>query len=149
MLILADRTATPAWIAADLVSQAEHDELACALLVTPTKALALRVQEQVAKQLRTLDRAKIAAEALAAHGAIVVTRDLEEAIGIANRYAPEHMVLALDTADLVLKRIVNAGAIFLGHYTPVSVGDYLAGPNHVLPTGARRASSRRSASRIS
>ena len=135
VLILADRTATPAWIAADLVSQAEHDELACALLVTPTKALALRVQEQVAKQLRTLDRAKIAAEALASHGAIIVTRDLEEAIAIANRYAPEHMVLALDSADLVLKRIVNVGAIFLGHYTPVSVGDYLAGPNHVLPTG--------------
>ncbi|HTF36094.1 MAG TPA: histidinol dehydrogenase [Myxococcota bacterium] len=135
VLILADRTATPAWVAADLVSQAEHDELACALLVTPTKALAVRVQEQVAKQLRTLDRAKVAAEALAAHGAIIVTRDLEEAIAIANRYAPEHMVLALDSADLVLKRIVNVGAIFLGHYTPVAVGDYLAGPNHVLPTG--------------
>jgi histidinol dehydrogenase len=135
VLILADRTATPAWIAADLVSQAEHDELACALLVTPTKALALRVQEQVAKQLRTLERGKIASEALASHGAIVVTRDLDEAIALANRYAPEHMVLALDNADVVLKRIVNAGAIFLGHYTPVSVGDYLAGPNHVLPTG--------------
>ncbi|HYB12394.1 MAG TPA: histidinol dehydrogenase [Myxococcota bacterium] len=135
VLILADRTATPAWVAADLVSQAEHDELACALLVTPTKMLAVRVQEQVAKQLRTLDRAKIASEALTAHGAIIVTRDLEEAIAIANRYAPEHMVLALDSADLVLKRIVNAGAIFLGHYSPVAVGDYLAGPNHVLPTG--------------
>jgi histidinol dehydrogenase len=135
VLILADRTATPAWIAADLVSQAEHDEQAWALLVTPVKALAQRVQEQVAKQLRTLERAKIAAEALAAHGGILVTRDLEEAIAVANRYAPEHMVLALDSADLVLKRIVNVGAIFLGHYTPVSVGDYLAGPNHVLPTG--------------
>ncbi|HBZ69802.1 MAG TPA: histidinol dehydrogenase [Deltaproteobacteria bacterium] len=135
VLILADRTATPAWIAADLVSQAEHDELACALLVTPTKALAARVQEQVAKQLRTLERAKVAAEALAGHGVIIVTRDLEEAIAISNRYAPEHLVLALDSADLLLKRIVNVGAIFLGHYTPVAVGDYLAGPNHVLPTG--------------
>jgi len=135
VLILADRTATPAWIAADLVSQAEHDEQAWALLVTPVKALAQRVQEQVAKQLRSLERAKIAAEALAAHGAIILTRDLEEAIAVANRYAPEHMVLALDSADLVLKRIVNVGAIFLGHYTPVSAGDYLAGPNHVLPTG--------------
>jgi len=135
VLILADRTATPAWIAADLVSQAEHDELACALLVTPTKALAARVQEQVAKQLRTLDRAKVAGEALATHGAIILTRDLEESIAIANRYAPEHLVLAMDSADLLLKRIVNVGAIFLGHYTPVAVGDYLAGPNHVLPTG--------------
>ena len=103
--------------------------------MTPVKALAQRVQEQVAKQLRSLERAKIAAEALAAHGGIILTRDLEEAIAVANRYAPEHMVLALDSADLVLKRIVNVGAIFLGHYTPVSAGDYLAGPNHVLPTG--------------
>jgi len=135
VLILADRTATPAWIAADLVSQAEHDEQACALLITPTKALAARVQEQVAKQLRTLARAKIAGEALAAHGAIIVTRDMEEAIALTNRYAAEHVVLALDSADAVSKRITNAGAIFLGHYTPVAVGDYLAGPNHVLPTG--------------
>ncbi len=135
VLIIADRTATPAWIAADLVSQAEHDEQACALLITPTRALAARVQEQVAKQLRALDRAKIAGEALAAHGAIVVTRDMEEAITLANRYAAEHVVLALDNADAIAKRITNAGAVFLGHYTPVAVGDYLAGPNHVLPTG--------------
>ena len=135
VLVVADKSATPAWVAADLLSQAEHDEMACAVLVTPNRALAARVQEQLAKQLKTLDRARIARAALEAHGAIVVARDLEECIELANRYAPEHLVLAVEASDTLSKLVQNAGAIFLGHYTPVAVGDYLAGPNHVLPTG--------------
>src|SRR5215468_651636 len=135
VMVIADKTATPAWVAADLLSQAEHDELASAVLITPTKALAARVAEQVAKQLKSLGRERIARAALSGQGAIVVARDLDECVALANRYAPEHLVLALDSAEAVSKQVQNAGAVFLGHYTPVAVGDYLAGPNHVLPTG--------------
>lgn len=135
ILIIADKTATPAWVAADLLSQAEHDEMACPILVTHVKPLVARVQEQLEKQLADLKRAKIARESLSKHGAIIVTKNLEESIAISNRYAPEHLVLALEDADVVSKKITNAGALFLGHYTPEAVGDYLAGPSHVLPTG--------------
>jgi len=135
VVVVADRTATPAWVAADLISQAEHEEGASAILITHVKALAARVQEQITRQLKTLERGKIAREALSTHGAVVLTRDLEESLELANRYAPEHLVLALDSADAALKRVENAGTVFLGHYSPVAVGDYLAGPNHVLPTG--------------
>jgi len=135
VLVVADKSATPAWVAADLLSQAEHDEMACAVLVTPNRALATRVQEQLAKQLRSLDRERIARASLEAHGAIVVARDLAECIDLANRYAPEHLVLAVEGSEVLSKQVLNAGAIFLGHYAPVAVGDYLAGPNHVLPTG--------------
>jgi histidinol dehydrogenase len=135
ILIVADRSATPAWLAADLLSQAEHDEQACAILITPTKGLAAKVEEQLAKQLKKLERAAIARQSLEQRGAIVVTRSLDEAMELANRYAPEHLVLAVDKPDVVLKQAHNAGAIFLGHYTPEAVGDYLAGPSHVLPTG--------------
>ena len=133
--IVADRTATPAWVAADLLSQAEHDEQACAVLFTPSKALVPRIQEAVAKQLKAMKRGKIAEAALARGGAIVVTKDVDEAVTLCNRYAPEHLMLALDSPDAAMKRVTNAGAIFVGHYSPVAVGDYLAGPNHVLPTG--------------
>lgn len=135
VLIVADRSATPAWVAADLISQAEHEEGAAALLVTHVKSIVPRVQDALEKQLRELDRAVIARKALDANGAIVVTRDLDESLALANRYAPEHLVLAVENADTVLKRVENAGTVFLGHYSPVAVGDYLAGPNHVLPTG--------------
>ncbi len=135
VLVVADKTATPAWVAADMISQAEHEEGASAVLVTTQKAIAQRVIEQLEKQLKGLSRAKIAREALRTHGAVVVAKDLDQAIDLANRYAPEHLVLALDTADTVLKRVKNAGTVFLGHYSPVAIGDYLAGPNHVLPTG--------------
>ncbi len=135
ILIVADKSATPAWVAADLLSQAEHDEMACPILVTHMKGLATRVQEQLGKQLKTLKRAKIAKESLSKHGAIIVTKNIQESIEIANRYGPEHLVLATDDADLLSKRVTSAGAIFLGHYTPEAVGDYLAGPSHVLPTG--------------
>ncbi|MBW2268774.1 MAG: histidinol dehydrogenase [Deltaproteobacteria bacterium] len=135
VVVVADKTATPAWVAADLLSQAEHDELATAILITPVKSMATRVQDQLAKQLKDLDRSKTIKKALAGRSAIIVTKNLDESIELANRYAPEHLVLAVDDPDGCLKQVRNAGAVFLGHYTPVAVGDYLAGPNHVLPTG--------------
>lgn len=135
VLVIADRSATPAWIAADLISQAEHDESAAAVLITIGKGLVARVQDQLAKQLKDLGRRKIAEQALSTNGAILVAKNLDEAIDLANRYAPEHLVLSVDDPEGGLRYIRNAGAVFLGHYTPVAVGDYLAGPNHVLPTG--------------
>ncbi len=135
VLVIADKSSTPAWVAADLISQAEHEEGASAVLVTHLKSVATRVQEQVTKQLKELSREKVAKASLKANGVIVVTKDLAQSIELANRYAPEHLVLAIDAPDAALKSIENAGTVFLGHYTPVAVGDYLAGPNHVLPTG--------------
>src|SRR5262245_58179760 len=101
VMVIADKNATPAWVAADLISQAEHDELASAVLLTPNKALATRVQEQIAKQLKALARERIARAALAARGAIVVAKDVDECVELANRFAPEHLVLALDNAEAV------------------------------------------------
>jgi histidinol dehydrogenase len=135
VVVVADKSATPAWVASDLISQAEHDELASAVLITPVKALAVKVVEQLGKQLQGLDRARIARKALQTRGAIILARDLAECLDLANAFAPEHLVLATDDAEVRSKSVKNAGAIFLGHYTPVAVGDYLAGPNHVLPTG--------------
>ncbi|MGH7288486.1 MAG: histidinol dehydrogenase, partial [Myxococcota bacterium] len=135
VLVLADKSATPAWVAADLLSQAEHEEDASAILITHVRPLAARVREQLEKQLRGLARAKIARESLRRNGVIVLARDLDASFELANRYAPEHLVIASDAAETLLKRVANAGTVFLGHYTPVAVGDYLAGPNHVLPTG--------------
>jgi histidinol dehydrogenase len=134
VVVIADKSATPAWIAADLLSQAEHEEGASAILITPLKGIAQKVKEQLEKQLKELAREKIARAALA-NGAIVVAKDMEHAFELANRYAPEHLVIATDDAEAQLKKVKNAGTVFLGHYTPVAVGDYLAGPNHVLPTG--------------
>jgi histidinol dehydrogenase len=133
--IVADRSATPAWLAADLISQAEHDELAQAILITHVKGLVTRVQDQLKRQLVSLDKADIAGKSLRARGAIVVTGNLDESMRLANEYASEHLVLAVEDPEQTAKAVVNAGAIFLGHYTPVAVGDYIAGPNHVLPTG--------------
>ncbi|HEY5656667.1 MAG TPA: histidinol dehydrogenase [Myxococcota bacterium] len=135
VLIIADRSATPAWLAADLISQAEHDEMAQAILITTAKGLVTRVQEQIVKQLKNLERAKVAKKSLSSLGAIIVARDLNECVALADRYAPEHLVIATDDPEPLSKQVENAGAIFLGHYSPVAVGDYLAGPNHVLPTG--------------
>ena len=135
VLVVADKTATPAWVAADLLSQAEHEEDASAILVTHLRPLAARVKEQLERQLKHLDRAKIAREALRKHGVVVLAQNLDQCFELANRYAPEHLVIASDAAEALLKKVHNAGTVFLGHYTPVAVGDYLAGPNHVLPTG--------------
>jgi histidinol dehydrogenase len=133
--IVADRSATPAWLAADLISQAEHDELAQAVLITHVKGLVPRVQEQITRQLKDLDREKIATKSIKNRGAIIVTKSLEESIKLSEEYASEHLVLAVEDPEKISKEIGNAGAIFMGHYTPVAVGDYMAGPNHVLPTG--------------
>jgi histidinol dehydrogenase len=135
VMVIADRSANPTWVAADLISQAEHDEMAQAILLTTAKALVTRVRDQIARQLKTLERGRIAAKSLQTRGALIACKNMDECIALANRYAPEHLIVAVDDPDPVAKQIQNAGAIFLGHYTPVAVGDYLAGPNHVLPTG--------------
>ena len=135
VVVIADKSATPAWVAADLISQAEHEERASAILLTPLKSMATRVQEQLGKQIKGLERSKIIRKAFSGRSAIVVCKDLEECVALANRHAPEHLVLAVASPDTLVKEVENAGAVFLGHYSPVAVGDYLAGPNHVLPTG--------------
>ncbi len=134
VVVVADTSATPAWVAADLISQAEHDERAQAVLITSSKALLGKVQTQLAKLVARQPRAKVIRQALK-HSAAVLARDLDEALALADRYASEHLVLAVSDPDAALKKVSNAGAVFMGHYTPVAVGDYLAGPNHVLPTG--------------
>lgn len=135
VLIIADETANPRYLAADLLSQAEHDVLASALLLTPSRELAEAVASEVEIQLQQLERKEIAARSLQAYGGAIITANLEEAVTLANRYAPEHLELQVADPWQWLGRIRHAGAIFLGAYTPEPVGDYLAGPNHVLPTG--------------
>lgn len=135
ILVVADDSANPAFVAADLLSQAEHDELASAILVTPSEALAKAVEREVAEQLAVLPRTEIARQSVARFGTIVVTESLSQAAEVANRVAPEHLELAVADPEALLPEIHNAGAVFLGHYTPEAIGDYVAGPNHVLPTG--------------
>ena len=142
ILVVADGTADPEFIAADLLSQAEHDPLASAILVTDSAELAQLAGAAVENQLEALGRADIARQSLAAFGAIMVVENLDVAIELANRIAPEHLELQVAEPMDVAPRIRNAGAIFLGPYTPEPVGDYVAGPNHVLPTaGTARFSS--------
>ena len=135
ILILADETANPRFVAADMLSQAEHDALASAILVTTSEALAEAVAKELAAQTETLARKEIINKSLAAYGAILVTDSMEEAAALSNAIAPEHLELCVADAFGLLPAIRNAGAIFLGHYTPEPLGDYMAGPNHVLPTG--------------
>jgi histidinol dehydrogenase len=135
VLVIADESADPTFVAADLLSQAEHDELASAILVTPSRTLAEKVDAEVERQMATLIRRDIARKSIERFGAIVVVKDLAEAAEVSNAIAPEHLELSVDKPFELLALIRNAGAIFLGHYTPESVGDYVAGPNHVLPTG--------------
>ena len=142
IMVVADASAEAAFVAADLLSQAEHDELAVCVLATPSAKLIERVREELEKQLRQLSRKEIAARALAGQGALILTADLDEALALANRFAAEHLELAVAEPLLALSAIRNAGAVFLGHSTPEALGDYLAGPNHVLPTaGTARFSS--------
>ena len=136
VVVVADRTAEGAHVAADLLAQAEHDPMARAVCLTDDAALAARVVIEVARQCPLLPRATIAEQAIRGHGAVVVTDDLDEALSIANRLAPEHLELAVADPFAWLPAVRHAGAIFLGVHTPEVVGDYLAGPNHVLPTGA-------------
>ena len=135
VVVVADQTAKAAWIAADLLAQAEHDVLARAICLTPSAELAEAVRGEVSRQLKELPRQEIAAKALEGHGAVVVTRDLREAIELVNGLAPEHLELMVADPFALLPNVRHAGAIFLGRHTPEVVGDYVAGPNHVLPTG--------------
>ena len=134
ILIIADESADPEFIAADLLSQAEHDPMASAVLVTARRELAQAVQAALGRQLAQLARAEIARESIRRFGALIVVRDVAAAIELANRMAPEHLELQLRDPFAHLGAIRNAGAVFLGEYTPEPVGDYVAGPNHVLPT---------------
>ncbi len=134
ILVVADRANDPAWIAADLLAQAEHDTAAQAILVTDDADFASLVAAAVERTLETLPRRAIAGESWRRHGAIILVRDFSEAPALIDRLAPEHVELALDGADALAAQIRNAGAIFLGRYTPEAVGDYVGGPNHVLPT---------------
>jgi histidinol dehydrogenase len=136
VVVIADAATPAAHVAADLLAQAEHDVLARAVCLTDAPVLAEAVRVEVARQLAVLPRAHIAGPALREHGGVVVTRDLEEAIELANRLAPEHLELAVTDPFAWLPAVRHAGAIFIGRATPEVVGDYLAGPNHVLPTGA-------------
>ena len=140
--VLADETARADEVAADLLSQAEHDTRACAILVTTSQELAEDVQSEVHKQLAQLPRREIAAEAIENFGAIYVANDMDEAIGAINQLAPEHLEIVTENPIELLGKIRHAGAIFLGRYSSEPVGDYFAGPNHVLPTnGTARFSS--------
>jgi histidinol dehydrogenase len=135
ILLLADASADPIHVAADMLSQAEHDELAAALCVTTSTTVAARIQRAVEDQLRGTKRRAITLKSLAKYGAIIVARGAEEMIELANRIAPEHVELIVRRPEQLARRIRNAGAIFLGPYSAPPLGDYLAGPNHVLPTG--------------
>ncbi len=142
IVVLADATADPAWLAADMLSQAEHDPLASALLVTLDQTLAQGVLKALKEQRDKLPRSEIAKESLANWGAVVVVPDMERGVELVNHLAPEHLELAMEDPWTVVPRIRNAGAVFMGSHTPEAVGDYFAGPNHVLPTlGTARFSS--------
>jgi histidinol dehydrogenase len=142
IVVLADDTADASYVAADLLSQAEHDEMASAILVTPSKALAEAVQAEVARQLETLPKRDIAAQSIRDNGAILTVASLEEGMRVVNQLAPEHLEIIAAEPFQYLSAIENAGAIFLGPYSSEPVGDYFAGPNHVLPTnGTARFSS--------
>ena len=135
ILVINDGSGNPVHIAIDLLSQAEHDELASAVLVTIREEMALAVQTEIEIQLAQLSREKIARQSIDNYSAIIVARDLNEAIEFSNRIAPEHLELAVDDPFAILPQIRHAGAIFMGHHTPEAAGDYIAGPNHTLPTG--------------
>lgn len=134
VLVIADSKANAKYIAADLLSQAEHDTLACSILVTPSNEVANSVSREVEKQLEKLSRNEIARKSIENYGRIIVTENMNEAIDLANEIAPEHLELAVENPFDYLSRIKNAGAIFLGEYSPEPLGDYFAGPNHTLPT---------------
>jgi histidinol dehydrogenase len=134
-MVIADQTANPAWVAADLLAQAEHDVLASAILLTPDHELARRVQSQVARQIEDLSRSEIIAQSLIQNSGIVLTPDLDSAAGLANDYAPEHLCLSVADPRALANQIQNAGGLFLGERSFEVLGDYVAGPSHVMPTG--------------
>jgi len=142
VLVICDATTNPDWVAMDLFAQAEHDEMAQSILLTPDQAFLDAVLASIERQLPDMPRRDVIAASLAARGALILVRDLHEACDIANRIAPEHLELSVADPEPLLPRLRHAGAIFIGHYSSESLGDYCAGPNHVLPTaGTARFSS--------
>lgn len=135
ILVIADETANADWLAADLLSQAEHDKLASAIMITDSEALATAVSAAVEKRLEKLPRREIAAESIKNNGKIIITESIMQAAELSDRMAPEHLELAVARPEKLLEQIKNAGSVFLGHYTPEATGDYMAGTNHTLPTG--------------
>ena len=135
ILIIADKNARADYVAADMLSQAEHDELASAITVTDDKALAEKIETELYEQLKKLPKSEIAGRSIERYGAIILVDDIDEGCRIANDIAVEHLELMVDNPMELMLKIKNAGAIFLGKYTPEPIGDYIAGPNHVLPTG--------------
>lgn len=133
-VVIADESARPAWVAADLLAQAEHDVLASAILLTPSKGLAEAVQVEVGKQMESLPRAEIVAQSLQNRSGIVLTQDLDEAVSLSNAYGPEHLCLAVSDPWAWSERVMSAGGIFMGEYSFEVLGDYVAGPSHVMPT---------------
>jgi histidinol dehydrogenase len=136
VLVICDGSADPDWIAMDLFAQAEHDALAQAILLTPDAGFRARVAASIARLLPGMERREVIAAALAGRGALILVRDLDEAVALANRIAPEHLELAVADPGRLLPGVRNAGALFLGRHTPEAIGDYCAGPSHVLPTSA-------------
>jgi histidinol dehydrogenase len=142
IVIISDTRPPASFVAADLLSQAEHDEMALPVLITMSEPFARRVKEEVAKQLSSLRRKRIARISLEKRGAILLVKGLDQAIRVANRIAPEHLELSVSDPSSMIKKVKHAGAVFLGPYTPEAIGDYLAGTNHILPTaGTARFSS--------
>ncbi|KAB3532722.1 histidinol dehydrogenase [Alkaliphilus serpentinus] len=142
VLVIADKKANPVYVAADLLSQAEHDVLASAICITNDEELATRIEEEVMRQLEALERKEIARESIINNGEIILVETLEEAFWLSNGIAPEHLEICVEDPFQWLSYVKNAGAIFLGKYSPEALGDYIAGPNHVLPTnGTARFSS--------
>ena len=148
VLIVCDKSAKPDHIAIDLLSQAEHDELAQAILITDDEEFALKVEHSIKNFLETLPRSRIASASWNNLGAIIVVKDMNEAINIVNFIAPEHLQLIFKNAKKYINKVKNAGAIFVGPFTPEAVGDYIAGPNHVLPTNGTAKFSSRDAIRL-
>ena len=135
ILVVADETANPEWVATDLLSQAEHDKSAQSILITDSAAFADKVCKEVEKRLETLSRSEIAGESWKNNGAVFIVRNVyEDAGALVDRIAPEHLELCVENPQELCKRIHHAGSVFLGNFTPEAVGDYIGGPNHVLPT---------------
>ena len=137
ILVISDNKNDPDWIAADLLSQAEHDPTSQSILITDDAAFAEQVEDRVDVQTAMLATGKVARASWDAHGALIVVENLEQAIPLANRLAAEHVELAVDTPEALMEGLRHAGSIFLGRMVPEAIGDYVAGPNHVLPTGRR------------
>jgi histidinol dehydrogenase len=142
IVIIADKTANASFVAADMLAQAEHDEMAAAVLLTPLPDLAREVSKEIDLQLKNLSRQKIMEESLDKYGGIIITKDIAQAVELANAFAPEHLELIVKNPAAILKQVRNAGSVFLGSFTPEALGDYIAGTNHILPTqGTARFSS--------